>query len=91
MCCDRCEVASCTGYGTPDQAGLADASVIDRRALSSGHKLRLVLDNLNTHTGASLYEAFPPHEARRLLDRLEFHHTPKHASWLNMAEIESAF
>jgi hypothetical protein len=51
-------------------------------------RIRLVLDNLNTHTGASLYEAFPPDEARRLLDRLEFHHTPKHASWLNMAEIE---
>jgi hypothetical protein len=51
-------------------------------------RIRLVLDNLNTHTGASLYEAFPPAEARRLLDRLEFHHTPKHASWLNMAEIE---
>lgn len=51
-------------------------------------RMRLVLDNLNTHTGASLYEAFPPEEARRLLDRLEFHHTPKHASWLNMAEIE---
>jgi hypothetical protein len=50
--------------------------------------IRLVLDNLNTHTGASLYEALPPHEARRLLDRLEFHHTPKHASWLNMAEID---
>jgi hypothetical protein len=50
--------------------------------------IRLVLDNLNTHTGASLYEAFPAREARRLLDRLEFHHTPKHASWLNMAEIE---
>ncbi len=51
-------------------------------------KVRLVLDNLNTHTGASLYEAFPPAEARRLLERLEFHHTPKHGSWLNMAEIE---
>jgi DDE superfamily endonuclease len=50
-------------------------------------RIRLVLDNLNTHTGASLYEAFPPDEARRLLDRLEIHHTPKHASWLNMAEI----
>jgi hypothetical protein len=50
--------------------------------------IRLVLDNLNTHTGASLYEAFPPDTARRLLNRLEFHHTPKHASWLNMAEIE---
>src|SRR6266576_3654098 len=51
-------------------------------------RIRLVLDNLNTHTGASLYETFPPKEARRLLDRLEFHYTPKHASWLNMAEIE---
>jgi len=51
-------------------------------------KVRLVLDNLNTHTGASLYEAFFPAEARRLLSRLEFHYTPKHGSWLNMAEIE---
>ena len=51
-------------------------------------RVRLVLDNLNTHTGASLYEAFPPSEARRLLQRVEFHHTPKHGSWLNMAEIE---
>ena len=51
-------------------------------------KVRLVLDNLNTHTGASLYEAFTPTEARRLLERLEFHHTPKHGSWLNMSEIE---
>jgi hypothetical protein len=50
--------------------------------------VRLVLDNLNTHTGAALYETFAPAEARRLLDRLEFHYTPKHASWLNMAEIE---
>jgi hypothetical protein len=51
-------------------------------------RIRLVLDNLNTHTGASLYERFEPNHARRLLDRLEFHYTPKHASWLNMAEIE---
>lgn len=51
-------------------------------------KIRVVLDNLNTHTPASLYEAFPPQEARRLLKKLEFHYTPKHASWLNMAEIE---
>jgi hypothetical protein len=51
-------------------------------------KVHLVLDNLNTHGGASLYEAFTPQEARRLLARLEFHHTPKHGSWLNMAEIE---
>jgi hypothetical protein len=50
--------------------------------------IRLVQDNLNTHDGASLYEAFPPAEARRLLDRIEFHYTPKHGSWLNMAETE---
>jgi hypothetical protein len=48
----------------------------------------LVLDQLNTHTPASLYEAFPPAEAKRLADRLEIHYTPKHGSWLNMAEIE---
>ena len=51
-------------------------------------KIRLVMDNLNTHVGASLYKAFGPEEARRLLDKLEFHYTPKHGSWLNMAEIE---
>jgi len=48
----------------------------------------LVQDNRNTHTPASLYEAFPPAEAKRLADKLEFHYTPKHGSWLNMAEIE---
>ena len=48
----------------------------------------LVLDNLNVHSGASFYEAFEAFEARRLLERLEFHHTPKHGSWLNMAEGE---
>ncbi|WZP01149.1 IS630 family transposase (plasmid) [Isosphaeraceae bacterium EP7] len=48
----------------------------------------LVMDQLNTHSPASLYEAFPPAEARRIADRLEVHHTPKHGSWLNMAEIE---
>jgi hypothetical protein len=51
-------------------------------------KIRLVMDNLNTHAGASLYERFSPDEARRILNKLEFHYTPKHASWLNMAEIE---
>jgi hypothetical protein len=50
----------------------------------------LVQDNLNTHTPASLYEAFAPAEAKRLADRLELHYTPKHGSWLNMAEIELA-
>lgn len=48
----------------------------------------LVLDNLNTHTPASLYEVFPPAEAKRLKERLEIHYTPKHGSWLNVAEIE---
>jgi hypothetical protein len=48
----------------------------------------LVMDNLNTHTIGSLYKAFPPEEARRLARKLEIHHTPKHGSWLNMAEIE---
>ena len=51
-------------------------------------KIRMVQDNLNTHDGASLYEAFPPAEARRLLDRIEFHYTPKHGSWVNLAETE---
>ena len=51
-------------------------------------KVRLVLDNLNTHNIASLYEAFPPAEARRLAEKLEIHYTPKHGSWLNIAEIE---
>ena len=51
-------------------------------------KLVLVMDQLNTHSPASLYEAFAPEEAKRLADRLEIHHTPKHGSWLNMAEIE---
>jgi len=51
-------------------------------------KVRLVMDNLNTHSIASLYEAFSPKEARRLAERLEIHYTPKHGSWLNMAEIE---
>jgi hypothetical protein len=51
-------------------------------------KVRLVLDNLNTHTAASLYETFPAPEARRLAERIEFHYTPKHGSWLNVAEIE---
>ena len=50
--------------------------------------IRVVLDNLNTHRHAALYETFAPVEARRILTKLEFHYTPKHASWLNMAEIE---
>jgi len=51
-------------------------------------KIVMVMDNLNTHTIGSLYETFPPEEAKRLKDKLEIHYTPKHGSWLNMAEIE---
>lgn len=50
--------------------------------------IRLVLDNLNTHTPGALYETYPPAEARRILEMLEFHYTPVHGSWLNMVEIE---
>lgn len=53
-------------------------------------KVVLVMDNLNTHSLGSLYDAFPPPEARRLAERLEIHYTPKHGSWLNMAECELA-
>lgn len=62
-------------------------TLLDNR-YPDAEKIILVMDNLNTHTGASLYETFAPDEARRLLDRLEIHYTPKHGSWLNMAEIE---
>lgn len=63
------------------------------RDLVDGHwpqaeRITVVLDNLNTHTYASLYEAFEPAEARRIARKLELHYTPKHGSWLNMAEIE---
>jgi hypothetical protein len=56
----------------------------------SAEKIMLVQDNLNTHTPASLYEAFEPAEARRLVERFEWHYTPKHGSWLNLAESELA-
>jgi hypothetical protein len=54
----------------------------------AAERVVLVMDQLNTHTPASLYEAFPAAEAKRITDRLELHYTPKHGSWLNMAEIE---
>jgi hypothetical protein len=54
----------------------------------TAERIILVLDNLNTHDPASLYKAFPPAEAKRIWDKLEFHFTPKHGSWLNMAELE---
>ena len=55
---------------------------------AQAQKIVLVMDQLNTHNIASLYEAFEPAEARRLAEKLEIHHSPKHGSWLNMAEIE---
>jgi transposase len=58
------------------------------RPYPAAERITVVLDNLNTHGPASFYEAFAPHEARRLAERFEFHYTPKHGSWLNMAEIE---
>jgi hypothetical protein len=62
-------------------------ALVDRH-FPDAELIRVVLDNLNTHTPAALYEAFPPAEARRLLRKLEFHYTPVHGSWLNMAELE---
>lgn len=55
---------------------------------SQADKIGVIQDQLNTHVKASLYKAFEPEEAKRILDKLEFHYTPKHGSWLNMAEIE---
>jgi transposase len=62
-------------------------ALLDER-YPEAERIVLVMDNLNTHTPASLYAAFPPMEAKRLADKLEIHYTPKHGSWLNMAEIE---
>lgn len=61
--------------------------LVDER-YPEAQKIVLVMDNLNTHTPASLYEAFEPKEAKRIAEKLEIHYTPKHGSWLNMAEIE---
>jgi transposase len=61
--------------------------LVDER-YPKAERIVLVMDNLNTHTPASLYEAFEPEEAKRLSEKLEIHYTPKHGSWLNMAEIE---
>jgi hypothetical protein len=64
---------------------LRDLAEVDH---PQAEKIVLVVDNLNTHKPAVLYEVFPPDEARRLTERFEFHYTPKHASWLNIAECE---
>lgn len=85
------------------QAGWRHVAVTERRTMQDfAHQMkwladekypdatviRVILDHLNTHKPASLYETFTPAEARRILRRLEFHYTPKHGSWLNMAELE---
>lgn len=74
-----------------DRRTAVDFAEVIRELVDSyraAEKIVLVMDNLNTHKVASLYEAFPPEEARRLIERLEIHYTPKHGSWLNMAETE---
>ena len=75
-----------------DQRTAVDFAKVVREILDvrypHAERVVLVLDNLNTHTPAALYQAFEPAVARRLIERLEIHHTPKHGSWLNMAEIE---
>ena len=62
--------------------------LVDAPRYADAVKIVLVMDQLNTHTPASLYAAFPPAEAKRIAERLEVHHTPKHGSWLNVAEVE---
>ena len=75
-----------------DQRTAADWAACMRELVDvhfpAAERITVVLDNLNTHTPAALYGAFAPEEAKRIWDKLEFHYTPKHGSWLNMAEIE---
>ena len=72
--------------GRVDWAGFI-RSLLDGR-YAQAERVVLVMDQLNTHALASLYETFPPEDAKRLAERIELHHTPKHGSWLNIAEIE---
>jgi DDE superfamily endonuclease len=74
--------------GAPGSTGRTPVKDLLDVCYPDAEQVVLVQDNLNTHTPASLYEAFEPAEAKRLADRLELHSTPKHGSWLNMAEIE---
>jgi len=73
-------------HAAPDYAHILKA--LSDSHFSTASKIVLVQDNLSTHKPASLYEAFPPAEARRLVERFEWHYTPKHGSWLDMAEAE---
>jgi len=76
-----------TDRRTKHDFALQMRALVDRH-FPDAELIRVVLDNLNTHTPAALYEAFAPAEARRILKKLEFHYTPLHGSWLNMAELE---
>jgi hypothetical protein len=86
----------CSGRSTGDGPRIAQARCSKTRiasspiseAFSDAQTIVLVQDNLNIHNKASLYEAFPSAEARRLLERFEWHYTPKHGSWLDLAESE---
>ncbi len=81
-----------TGSRTAKDWARVVKGLVDSRRYREVEKVVLVMDQLNTHGPWSLYEAFPPDEAKRIAGKLEIHHTPKHGSWLNMAEIElSAF
>src|SRR5712692_5691319 len=75
-----------------DHRGMVDFAHVIKHLVDDVYphavQIPLVMDNLNTHSPGSLYEAFEPAEAKRLADKLEIHYTPKHGSWLNMAEIE---
>jgi len=84
----RCQVKVTERHTKVDWAYLMKGLVDD--LYPEADSIVLVLDNLNTHGKASFYEAFPPPEAKRLADKLEIHYTPKHGSWLNIAEIELA-
>ena len=76
-----------TEHRTRTEWAMQIKEMLDERYYNAT-KVRLIMDNLNTHNTASLYEAFEPKEARRLAERLDIHYTPKHGSWLNVAEIE---
>jgi transposase len=76
-----------TDHRTAQDFAVCMRDLVDRH-YPDADQIRVVLDNLSTHTEGALYESFPAPEAHRILKRLEFHHTPKHASWLNMVEIE---
>jgi len=89
-----CSVEPLTGhviYQATERRTLADCGIFMKEIAdqyTEASRIILVCDNLNTHGAAALYAAFPPEQARQLAERFEFHYTPKHGSWLNMAEIE---